>query len=378
MTSPDDNRTNRARHACFVGETTVRLWHVSPAERLRRQLDRLRIGVTVHPPADAGPVLLIREDAVIDDRAITALAANPGTALVLADGRLVAVCAGSHRALQLMETFAAGDFEVPEGFLARTAVELAGSHNQQLRKREDAYAAIVTPANAPRIERQLFDASYKGVTDIVTKYLWPEPAFRCVRLCARYGITPNQVTMLSLVASILAAIAFATGWFWSGLVCAWVMALLDTIDGKLARVTATSSKWGNVFDHGIDLIAPPVWWLAWWLGLEPGMPGASVTVLAWVLGGHIAGKLVEQAFISTFGLKIHVWEKFDSTFRLITARRNPNVVILTVGLLLAGPGIAYLALLAWIWLSLAIHVFRYVQALFERWSGTDIRSWLED
>jgi len=334
--------------------------------------------VTDHPPADAGPVLLIRTDAVIDDRAISALSENPGTALVLADGRLVALCAGANRALTLIETFAGGNFAVPEGFIARTPLELAGSHNQQLRKREEAYAALVTSADAPRIERQLFDASYKGVTDVVTKYLWPEPAFRCVRICARYGISPNQVTMLSLVASIGAAWAFASSWFWTGLLCAWVMALLDTIDGKLARVTATSSKWGNVFDHGIDLIAPPVWWVAWWIGLEAGMPGSSTTMLALVVGGHIAGKLVEQAFISTFGLKIHVWEKFDSTFRLYTARRNPNVVILTIGLLLAGPGIAYVAMMIWLWLSLAIHVGRYFQALAQRRDGTVIRSWLED
>lgn len=378
MTPSDDNRTNRALHACFVGGPAVRLWHVAPTERVRRQLARFRIGVTDQPPADAGSVLLIRSDAVVDDRALDALAGAPGTALVLPDGRLVALCSWSGQALPLIENFAAGAFTVPPGFVARTAVELAGSHNQQLRKREAAYAALVTTTEAPVIERQLFDASYKGVTDVVTKYLWPEIAFRCVRLCARFGISPNQVTLLSLVASIAAAWLFIGGWFWSGLLCAWVMALLDTIDGKLARVTATSSKWGNVFDHGIDLVAPPIWWIAWWCGLAAGMPGSSTTMLALVIVGHLAGKLVEQAFISTFGLKIHVWEKFDSTFRLFTARRNPNVVILTVGLLVAGPGMAFIAMMVWLWLSLAVHAARYLQALVARMRGSDIRSWLED
>src|SRR3546814_17463336 len=54
------------------------------------------------------------------------------------------------------------------------------------------------------------------------------------------------------------------GW---GLVAAYAMTFLDTVDGKLARVTLTSSPIGNVFDHGIDLVHPPFWWWAWIVGL---------------------------------------------------------------------------------------------------------------
>ena len=32
------------------------------------------------------------------------------------------------------------------------------------------------------------------------------------------------------------------------------MTFLDTVDGKLARCTIASSKLGNIFDHGIDLV----------------------------------------------------------------------------------------------------------------------------
>lgn len=369
-----------ARYACFVGRNAVTLWHVSPAERLRRQLLRQGIAVTDSPPAAAAgeSVLLFRSDAVMDDAVIAALAVAPGTALVLPEGLPLALCCNGaevpHAAMLLeMET-------LPDrsGFIPATAVQLAGSHNAQLRKRQEAYAAQATPAAAPRIERDLFDASYKGVTDVVTKYLWPDIAFHCVRLCTRLGVSPNQVTLVSLAFAVAALVLFWQGAFLSGLVCAWLMALLDTVDGKLARVTATSSKWGNMFDHGVDLIAPPLWWLAWWVGLAGAAPGGSTAMLAAVLIGHVTGKLVEQAFISTFGLKIHVWRSFDSRFRLFTARRNPNVVILTAVTLLAGPSVAYAAMLVWIYLSLSVHVARYVYALGEHRKGAPIRSWLEE
>ena len=80
-------------------------------------------------------------------------------------------------------------------------------------------------------------------------------------------MTPNQVTSASLVLVIVAGVLFARGEFGWGLVAGWIMTFLDTVDGKLARVTITSTKLGNVFDHGIDLIHPPFWYLAWGMGL---------------------------------------------------------------------------------------------------------------
>ena len=51
------------------------------------------------------------------------------------------------------------------------------------------------------------------------------------------------------------------------------MTFLDTVDGKLARVTVTSSRVGHVLDHGVDLIHPPLWYIAWGLGLATFAPG---------------------------------------------------------------------------------------------------------
>ena len=51
------------------------------------------------------------------------------------------------------------------------------------------------------------------------------------------------------------------------------MTFLDTVDGKLARVTVNSSYFGHLFDHAIDLISPPFWYLIWGLGLESWQPG---------------------------------------------------------------------------------------------------------
>jgi phosphatidylglycerophosphate synthase len=125
----------------------------------------------------------------------------------------------------------------------------------------------LTPETRVAVEKRLFQGSYKGVTDLVTKYVWPTPARIVTRWCALARMTPNQVTLIGFLLVLAAFWLFWTGQYGWGLVCAWIMTFLDTVDGKLARVTLTSSKWGNVFDHGIDLVHPPFWWWAWYVGV---------------------------------------------------------------------------------------------------------------
>jgi phosphatidylglycerophosphate synthase len=73
-----------------------------------------------------------------------------------------------------------------------------------------------------------------------------------------------MVTIAGIILVFVAFYFFLRGQFLSGLLCAWIMTFLDTVDGKLARTTLTSSKWGDVLDHGIDLIHPPFWYRGHW------------------------------------------------------------------------------------------------------------------
>src|SRR3546814_15296996 len=78
------------------------------------------------------------------------------------------------------------------------------------------------------------------------------------------------------------------------------MTFLDTVDGKLARVTVTHTKFGNVFDHGIDLVHPPFWYWAWMIGLQAtGMtPPDALPLLAVIVGGYVLQRAEEGVFIA--------------------------------------------------------------------------------
>ncbi len=376
----------RPETAFLLGLSETRIWGATGSDRAERLLRRMGIEDVViagEPGEGDGTILYLRADCVVDQAVLETLRGHSNAILVAETewGFAALAARASGAKSQQVSKFLQEDLVVLRdlsfaGFRIVRADELGDDYNADLRKRSTPIAALLTEDNARALEWASFQAAYKGVTDVVTKYAWPRIAFPITQVLSRTGVTPNQVTTAGLLLSIGALVLFWNGLFLWGLLAAWIMALLDTVDGKLARVTLTSSKWGNVFDHGIDLVAPPLWWLAWWAGLGENTSSWIEWSVWVVLGGHLAGKLIEQAFISTFRFKIHMWQRFDSTFRLITARRNPNLIILTLFALAGLPDAAYLALAAWIIISFDVHTVRYLQAFVLRKNGAAIGSWL--
>ena len=261
------------------------------------------------------------------------------------------------------------------------AAETAELTNTALRKRERPFVLPLDPNNSEPVERAAYDAAYKGVTDALTLYLWRKPAFHLTRWAARAGLTPNMVTFVGGLLCLLAFILFWRGEYWWGVASGFGFMVLDTVDGKLARCTGASSKWGNVFDHGIDLVHPPFWWWAWEHGLttygEPLEPVYATMVLWVIVGGYVAQRIIEGISIKRFALEIHVWRPIDSRFRLITARRNPNMVILVAALSIGRPDTGLVLVAWWTLISLIFHAVRLAQMTERQARGGKIVSWLD-
>jgi len=355
-----------------LGQGEAPLWGMSSGERLRRSLTRAGVSEMVSelPQGGEARVLVVRADWVFDQALIDALARRLGTVLIEPGGQAVA----ANLTLDEARAFATG--ALPEGAARIGPDELVPAYDSKLRKLMPAYLMPLTAQTAPAIERRIFDGSYKGVTDIVTKYVWPRPAQVVTKLCARLRITPNQVTVVSAVLTALAFWLFWRGQFGWGLAAAWGMTFLDTVDGKLARVTLTASPWGNVLDHGLDLIHPPFWWWAWIVGLEASgySVGASGLTLLIAAGGYVLLRAQEGLFIGLFGMEMHIWRRFDSRFRLITSRRNPNLLLLTAGVLAGRPDLGMAAVAMWTLISLAIHSVRILQAML---TARPLGSWMQ-
>ena len=346
--------------AMILGESDVRIWGMSAADRLRRTFTRIGAPVVAAAPAK-GQIVLVLGDWVYDEVLLVTLAKRPGSVLVAATGEAVAANVHVEQAPEVVQALRSG--RVPVDLVRLTPDELA--YNDELRKREPPVLTRLTQDTVDAVERRTFAGSYKGVTDLVTKYLWPTPARIVTRWCALARLKPNHVTFIGFLFVLVALWFFWIGQFGPGLVCAWIMTFLDTVDGKLARVTLTSSPIGSVFDHGIDLIHPPFWWFAWYVGSQQiglVVPHPELT-LAVILGGYVLQRVEEGIFLGLFGIHVHAWRPFDSYFRLITARRNPNLLILTPAWALGAPQIGLFLVGIWTGICLIVHAVQVVQGL---------------
>jgi phosphatidylglycerophosphate synthase len=361
-----------------VGANPARLFGLDAETRARRLATEahLESGQEAEP---GRPAILADLAYAWDPAWLAAIIARPGSVLTL----------GGHAVLaHLPEAYPAGtmvDAMTAKSRWAGTDLDVLEAETTQLsyhklRKRDRPFVMGLDAANPEPVERAAYNAAYKGVTDVLTLYLWRRPAFYLTRWAANAGMSPNMVTAIGAIFCLAAIYFFWVGQYWPGIACAFTFMVLDTVDGKLARCTGTSSNMGNIFDHGIDLVHPPFWWWAWAEGLHdygtPIEPVLSTMLLAAIIFGYVAQRLIEAVFVRRFGMHIHVWSKLDSKFRLITARRNPNMVILVVSLVFGRPDIGLELVALWTLLSLIFHAVRLAQANARRDLGRPVVSWL--
>ena len=284
-------------------------------------------------PAD-GPVILVRADAVIDQPLIHVLLERPGSAA--RDDRQARRLGRQLRGSDVSRAIEAcrDPGPVPMPLLAARTGPARADFWKALRKRETPYAMVVTPDNRSAVEWRMFMGTYKGATDLVTKHLWPVPAFHATRFLAPLGVTPNMVTMvaaLMVVAGLLAVprrpLMPGAGRRLAHDLPRYGRRQAGPHHAHLVQMGRLSSTTAS-----ISSTRPSGMWPGR-CGLWPPEPWSNEVfwgVMTAILGGYVLQRVMEGIAIKWLGLEIHIWRPIDTLFRQITARRNPNLVILTL------------------------------------------------
>lgn len=353
------------------------LWGLTSRERLQKMLSKME-GIELvgsDELAEIGTeILVLRADYVYDQHVLSGLANAEQVILHDSNDHTVVAIRTRVDVASAVQPPRIAEF-VDHALEPVTPSSVASGLESKLRKFDAPWVARVSAQNREPLENALYRAAYKGVTDLVTKWVWPLPARAVTRFCARTGIRPNHVTSLSYVLTLLAGVLFYYGHYGSGLVCAWLMTFLDTVDGKLARVTLNSSQFGNLFDHLLDLIHPPFWYLAWGFGLVLNVPD-SIYWLIFI--GYIGGRLCEGAFKTAAPFSMFIWQPFDSVNRLITARRNPNLIILTLAWLCGALYVGLVLVMLWTLISTVVLGVRVLMARAAARRGAPLTPWLSN
>ena len=361
-----------------VRQNDTRVFGLTPAERARRFAAKAKLAPVDRVPAD-GPVIIADLGFAWDPAWLAYLRDHHDLAVTWRGRPVLIHCTDPAQAAAVVAAIETGGL-LPPGFAVQDAEFDASLYNATLRKRENAYLLPLTREAVPVIEKASYDASYKGVTDILTLYLWRGAAFHITRWAAYMRMTPNMITTIGVMLCVWAFFLFWEGHFAAGLAVGLIFMVLDTVDGKLARCTGTSSEWGNILDHGVDLVHPPFWYWAWGMGCAAwGLKFGSTEfwiIMGVLVAGYAVQRVIEGAFIAAFRIHIHVWERIDSRFRLITARRNPNFILLVASLIVMRPDWGLVWVAWWTGLSCLFHLVRLVQAYVARAKGREVVSWL--
>jgi CDP-diacylglycerol--glycerol-3-phosphate 3-phosphatidyltransferase len=175
-----------------------------------------------------------------------------------------------------------------------------------------------------------------------------------VRL-ARLGVTADAVTVVGTAGAVGGALFFFTrGDFFVGTLVIWFFAMLDMVDGAVARARGGSSVFGAVLDSSLDRVADAavfgalLWWFA---GAGQSRPLVLATLLCLVLGALIS---YVKARAEGAGLRCDVG----------LVERPQRLTIALVGTGLDGLGVPYVQAGA-LWVLVVLSAVTVVQRLAE-------------
>lgn len=115
------------------------------------------------------------------------------------------------------------------------------------------------------------DADTEGVVGA-----WLSFSYQVARVCVALRISPNVLTFLGLGTAIAMGLSTYAA---VALLLLAISLFFDGIDGSVAIVGGTESRWGSVLDSIADRISEAFWlYMGWRLGIP-----AALTILMWTV-----------------------------------------------------------------------------------------------
>jgi CDP-diacylglycerol--glycerol-3-phosphate 3-phosphatidyltransferase len=183
-----------------------------------------------------------------------------------------------------------------------------------------------------------------------------------VRLAIALHLTPNTITVIGLLITVVAAILVASGWLLVGAAVLTAGSLFDAVDGALARAQGGGTAFGSFLDSTLDRASEAILYAGiavWFLDTlaEPMWPVLAVLV---ALAGSFMVSYA-RARAEGIGLSASVG----------LAPRTERLVLVIVGVALAGLGFTPI-LIGILVLVAALTVVTVVQRIRHVWSLSQV------
>jgi len=258
-------------------------------------------------PQVSGPTLVLTTGLLVQSVDLKALMPNHGR-LVARDGTLLP----------------AGVVQGP----------LAANLEDQLRPLPNVIATgvaepIAGPASAPAVSRALWGSLASSLDGVVDKY-FNRPAGRILsKLLAHTPVSPNQVSLAASLVGLVSAWSFAVGshraavW---GAIVLQLSAILDALDGDLARVMLKESRFGK----WLDIVGDQVVHIAVFVAVGVGLYRSGSVAPVFPLAMSAAIGVVISLIVVVRGLKQAESQCDTLSRRLIEATANRDFSVLLI------------------------------------------------
>ena len=178
-----------------------------------------------------------------------------------------------------------------------------------------------------------------------------------VRLAIALHLTPNTITVIGLLVTIVASALVAGGWLLVGAAVLTAGSLLDAVDGALARAQGGGTAFGSFLDSTLDRASEAIVYVGivvWFLG---ALEAPTLPVLA-VLVAMAGSFLVSYAHARAEGIGLSA--------SVGLAPRTERLVLVIAGIALAGLGYTPI-LIGTIVLIAALTAATVVQRIWHVW-----------
>jgi CDP-diacylglycerol--glycerol-3-phosphate 3-phosphatidyltransferase len=152
------------------------------------------------------------------------------------------------------------------------------------------------------------------------------------RALIRARVSPDLVTILGTAGVVIAAlVCFPQGWLWQGALIVALFVFSDMLDGLMAKITNSASRWGAFLDSTSDRLGDAAVFggiLLFFVYERGSALWAGIALAALVFGqwtSYVKARAESLGFTCTGGL----------------AARADRLVIVLVGTLVAGLGVPY-------------------------------------
>lgn len=175
----------------------------------------------------------------------------------------------------------------------------------------------------------------------------------------KIGLTPNAMTVIGTVGAVAGSLwFFPRGELLAGTFVVWGFAMLDLLDGAMARARGNGTKFGGVLDSSCDRIADGTLGaaVAWYCLAVAHNNALGTAALVCLVAGQVISYVKARAEASGLHADVGIVERAE------------RLIITLVGTGLSGLGVPY-ALHVALWLLAALSVVTVFQRLIAVWQA---------